>query len=398
MAGVNFKGKGLNQTLFSKKAVRATAGKRSSAFKAIMENKAVASVMDKRGEKSAFYDALKKRGQAAGKKGITKNVLKKVLGDIEHSGEFSHKEMHVLGEELIGGAAASRIVRDHSVDHSEGHERGNVRRRNFDEVLEKQHSRHYEKIQSGVESPAQASARRLMLTPNKNIENASRQMQGNRIGEILSEDKVRRFDHFHPNEDLEAQDGVVSSALERIKKLATATASSEESIRQEGNSKIREMLSKDITKKLDFVHSGTEEEKQVEVVPLKEEEEKKNTLIEETQKRKLTLNEILNRNVTERLKSVGRQSKKENQVESGNETNDETSKDEKNKQTRSESNVPTSNSSFLQNNSQAFGYIAKHLKSFNKVVDYDKIKSIIAKIAEDEEDDEEEKNGSKFTS
>ncbi len=121
MAGINFAKKGLNQKIFSKKQLRATVGRKSSAFTAIMGNKEIAHVMDKAAERRVFYDALQKRGKSAGTKGITKNVLKRVLGDIEHSGQFSHKEMHKLGEELIGGAANSRIIREHAPKHAESH-------------------------------------------------------------------------------------------------------------------------------------------------------------------------------------------------------------------------------------------------------------------------------------
>ncbi len=64
---------------------------------------------------------MKKRAQAAGARGFTKRDMKKVLGDIEHSGQFSHKEMHKLGEELIGGVANSRIIREHAPAQSESH-------------------------------------------------------------------------------------------------------------------------------------------------------------------------------------------------------------------------------------------------------------------------------------
>lgn len=113
MAPINFTRKGLNQQIFSSKAVRATKGAKSTAFRGIMENKTIKHVMDKAGERRVFYDALKKRGSESSR-GITRNVLKKVLGDVEHSGQFSHSEMHHLGQELIGGSAGSRIIRDHS--------------------------------------------------------------------------------------------------------------------------------------------------------------------------------------------------------------------------------------------------------------------------------------------
>jgi hypothetical protein len=112
MAEINFKGKGLNQKIFSKKDLRATVGLKSSAFNAIMSNKAVAHVLDKASEQRVVYQAMKERAKGAGSRGFTKKDMKKVLGDIEHSGQFSHSEMHKLGEELIGGEAGARIIRE----------------------------------------------------------------------------------------------------------------------------------------------------------------------------------------------------------------------------------------------------------------------------------------------
>jgi len=112
MAEINFKGKGLNQKIFSKKDLRATVAGKSRAFKAVMSNKAVAQVLDKVAERKVLYSAMKERAKTAGSRGFTKKDMKKVLGDIEHSGQFSHSEMHKLGEELIGGVAGSRIIRE----------------------------------------------------------------------------------------------------------------------------------------------------------------------------------------------------------------------------------------------------------------------------------------------
>lgn len=144
MAGINFASKKISQKIFSKKDVRATVGKKSGAMKAIMANKGIAGVLDKAGERRVFYDALKKRGMAAGSRGVTKKDLKKVLGDIEHSGQFSHKEMHKLGEELIGGVASSRIIREHAPAHSENHSQAESprqksvdMRKTYDEILKK---------------------------------------------------------------------------------------------------------------------------------------------------------------------------------------------------------------------------------------------------------------------
>lgn len=72
MTGINFAGKGLNQKIFSKKAVRATVGKRSSAFRAIMGNKEISHVIDKTAEKRVFYEALKKEAKPQEKKELPK--------------------------------------------------------------------------------------------------------------------------------------------------------------------------------------------------------------------------------------------------------------------------------------------------------------------------------------
>ena len=112
MATTDFTKKGLNQQIFSKKAVKAIAKGKSSAFRGIMANKEVAHVLDKASEKRVFYSALKKRG-AESSRGITRNVMKKVMGDIEHSGEFSHNEMMELRKDLVGGSMSSNITREH---------------------------------------------------------------------------------------------------------------------------------------------------------------------------------------------------------------------------------------------------------------------------------------------
>ena len=112
MSATDFTKKGLNQKIFSKKAVRATVGRLSPAFRGLMENKTAKKVIDKRAEKRVFYNALKKRGSES-KRGITRNVLKKVMGDIEHSGEFSHHEMIELRKNLVGGPMSSNIIREH---------------------------------------------------------------------------------------------------------------------------------------------------------------------------------------------------------------------------------------------------------------------------------------------
>ncbi len=113
MSAIDFTKKGLNQVIFSKSTFNASSGKNSSAFKSIMSNKKIAHVVDKFGEKKVFYDALKKRAMSSDKYGITKNDFKKVLGDIEHSGKFSHHEMMDLRENLVGGPVSSSIIREY---------------------------------------------------------------------------------------------------------------------------------------------------------------------------------------------------------------------------------------------------------------------------------------------
>ena len=113
MSAIDFTKKGLNQMIFSKKMVKAAAGRNSSAFKAILKNKNISQVINKSSEKKVFYGALKKRGLSSDGHGITRNVLKKVLGDIEHSGEFSHHEMMELREHLVGGHISTSIIREH---------------------------------------------------------------------------------------------------------------------------------------------------------------------------------------------------------------------------------------------------------------------------------------------
>ena len=105
MTPIDFKSKKLNFKIFAGRTVNTTRAK-SAAFSEIMANRKVAIVLDKRGEKAVFFNALKKEGSA----GITRKKLSKVLGDIEHSGQFSSKEMRTLGRELIGGPASKRII------------------------------------------------------------------------------------------------------------------------------------------------------------------------------------------------------------------------------------------------------------------------------------------------
>ncbi|KKQ38875.1 MAG: hypothetical protein US57_C0028G0010, partial [Candidatus Moranbacteria bacterium GW2011_GWC2_37_73] len=144
MAAIDFTKKGLNQMIFAKKTVSATAGRNSSAFKEILADKNVSNVINKAGEKKVFYDALKKRGMSAGSNGITKNVFKKVLGDIEHSGEFSHNEMMDLRKHLVGGSVSSSIIRenksahidDKSNNHSSRKSEVNMRKI-YDEIMSK---------------------------------------------------------------------------------------------------------------------------------------------------------------------------------------------------------------------------------------------------------------------
>ncbi|MDD5463843.1 MAG: hypothetical protein PHP62_01740 [Candidatus Moranbacteria bacterium] len=113
MTAIDFTKKSLNQRIFSKRAVKAMKGRNSSAFKAILGDKDIARVINKTAEKKVFYGALKKRGLSSDRRGITRNVFKKVLGDIEHSGNFSHHEMMELREHLVGGHISTSIIREH---------------------------------------------------------------------------------------------------------------------------------------------------------------------------------------------------------------------------------------------------------------------------------------------
>lgn len=133
--------KGLNQMLFAKKTVKSTAGRHSSAFKAIMSDKNISQVIKKGSEKQVFYDALRKRGLEADGHGITRNVFKKVLGDVEHS--FSHHKMMKLRQHLVGGPMSSSITRDyHSIATKENKFPASVKpkvnmREVYDEIMSK---------------------------------------------------------------------------------------------------------------------------------------------------------------------------------------------------------------------------------------------------------------------
>ncbi|MEI7621103.1 MAG: hypothetical protein WCJ51_01055 [Candidatus Moraniibacteriota bacterium] len=116
MADIPFtKGMGLNKRIFRRRSVLKSAAnaRKSVAYKSLMENKTVARVVNRRDEKKAFYGALQTEGLASGGRGITKKVLKKVLGRlaVENHKEFSRHEMQELGEAIIGGSASSRFIR-----------------------------------------------------------------------------------------------------------------------------------------------------------------------------------------------------------------------------------------------------------------------------------------------
>ncbi|NTV40672.1 MAG: hypothetical protein HGA61_00120 [Candidatus Moranbacteria bacterium] len=204
MSGINFARKGLNQKIFSKRDMRATVGKKSSAMRSIMSNKEVAKVLDKSGERRVFYKALKERAQTAGTRGFTKKDMKKVLGDIEHSGQFSHKEMHKLGEELIGGAANSRIIREpksekhDSFSGSKSDPRSSVNmRKTFDEIINKDITKRFD---SGPSSQKQGVAnggylagsnaqKLIFLRNNATMKKAQREnLIIEKSGEVLQDD------------------------------------------------------------------------------------------------------------------------------------------------------------------------------------------------------------------
>lgn len=175
MPATDFTKKGLNQQIFSSKTARAVAAKNSSAFREIMKNKGIAHVISKVAEKRVFYNALKKRGLES-KKGITRNVFKKVLGDIEHSGEFSHEEIHHLGRELVGGPASERIIRDHAHEGSASTEmKPAVNMRSvFQEIMEKNPHRKAGQNQHETAESAKQNATTSVVNfsvSNKNVRN-----------------------------------------------------------------------------------------------------------------------------------------------------------------------------------------------------------------------------------
>ena len=443
MTGINFAGKGLNQKIFSKKAVRATVGKRSSAFRAIMGNKEISHVIDTTAEKRVFYEALKKRGQASGKKGITKNVLKKVLGDIEHSGEFSHKEMHKLGEELIGGVASGRIVREHSAEHNENHSQskktnpsrrdlneiihkghlaekvddhsqlseqnirrrnfdevvskqhadeesanssaqareGNIRRRNFDEVLDKQHSRYYEKIQGADSAFTQNLSSSSKFAPSKNAITPS-QFQSDNTERKSNGDEIKQSNDAYSNEN--EQEGQLFSAQERIQKLKILPIVKQEEKKSSAietfkNSSIRPRYNEIAAKQAGAFSSAQERIRELTNAVMRDMPEKQQSKRYE---------EISSSSVVKKPdlllpeQTVVADSKQSNPQE---QAIPELIKSEKpEKQVQKEGFRVNLSSDFSQNDSQAFGYVPQHLKAIGKGVDYDKIKALIVKVQKKE--------------
>jgi hypothetical protein len=98
--------------LFSKKQFRATIGRKSSAFGKIMGNKNIARVVNTAKERREFYGALRDQALRKGSVGMRKSDLKRVLGKLEKSKSLSNHERHVIGKELVGGSASSRVIRD----------------------------------------------------------------------------------------------------------------------------------------------------------------------------------------------------------------------------------------------------------------------------------------------
>lgn len=137
MAITDFTKKGLNQKIITNKSVRPKKTKNSRGMRVLMGKKEVAHIVDKMDEKRVFYNALRKRGLES-KRGITRNVLKKVLGDIEHSGEFSYAEMLGLRKNLVGGPMSSNIIREHISKKEETSKETVVNMREiYDEIMDK---------------------------------------------------------------------------------------------------------------------------------------------------------------------------------------------------------------------------------------------------------------------
>lgn len=205
MAGIDFTKKGLNQMIFAKRAVKATAGRNSSAFKAILANKDISHVINKSGEKKVFYNALKKRGMASDSHGITKNVLKKVLGDIEHSGEFSHSEMTDLRKSLIGGSFSKSIIREHAttsaVEKSHNQQEAKIHE-HINEIISRGHEK--AKINSYVSSSSVVSRNSDTAHTGKyhNYEQKNSDIQENVLVKLgTSDNNIRKYENssFSPS-------------------------------------------------------------------------------------------------------------------------------------------------------------------------------------------------------
>ncbi len=339
MGKINFAGKGLNQTIFSKKTVRTNSGKKSGAFKAIMENKEIAHVMDKRSERNVFYDALKKRGQAAGKKGITKNILKKVLGDIEHSGQFSHKEMHELGEELIGGAASSRIVRDHSSEHSESrsHET-NTHRRGFDEVLDNEQSRHFN-VEKAAQKEKLASTqepiRSSILMLSKDVIKQANNKEN--ISEIFRKDESVRSSHL--NEINKMRGDQASSMQERIQNLKVAPAINANADNKEQGRGLNDTNDNDGMNLAGTNYPNANKEGKA---------QGKSMALIQQQIRELT--------TAQTADAAKQENAKQESLASNKNSNNE-------RQTQGKNKIIDFNARAASNTSQAFGYVPQHLKN-----------------------------------
>jgi hypothetical protein len=96
--------------LFSKKGIQASSASKSTVFKKIMENKNIARVVNTAKEKKDLYNAIRYGAQKEGL--ITKNAMRRALGELENSKNFSREERRVVGKELVGGSASSRVIHE----------------------------------------------------------------------------------------------------------------------------------------------------------------------------------------------------------------------------------------------------------------------------------------------
>lgn len=98
--------------LFSKKAFSAKKWVNSSGFKKITGNKNIARVIDTSKEKREFYSALQEVALKKGSTGVTMKTFKQALGKLEKAKSLSNSERYLIGKEIVGGSASSRVIHD----------------------------------------------------------------------------------------------------------------------------------------------------------------------------------------------------------------------------------------------------------------------------------------------